>query len=84
MLAGGFFSNVGLAIADFAKQKKVFYLAGEPLTDAITWADGNHYTFRLQALELHAGGHAGRGGRETSGQEMGDHRARTTNTASRP
>ena len=48
MLAGGFFSNIGLAIADFAKQKKVLYLAGEPLTDAMGWSGGNHYTFRLR------------------------------------
>ena len=48
MLAGGFFSNIGLAIADFAKQKKILYLAGEPLTDAIVWSAGNHYTFRLR------------------------------------
>lgn len=48
MIAGGFFSNVGLAIADFAKQKKVFYLAGEPLTDAMVWSAGNRYTFRLR------------------------------------
>lgn len=49
LLMGGFLSNVGLAVADFAKHKKVFYLAGEPLTDKIVWADGNHYTFRLRA-----------------------------------
>ena len=48
LLAGGFFSNIGLAIADFAKQKKVLYLAGEPLTDAMVWSHGNHYTFRLR------------------------------------
>jgi branched-chain amino acid transport system substrate-binding protein len=48
MLAGGFFSNVGLAISDFAKQKKVLYLAAEPLTDAITMSKGNRYTFRLR------------------------------------
>ncbi len=48
MLAGGFFSNVGLAIADFAKQKKVVYFAGEPLTDAMVWSQGNRYTFRLR------------------------------------
>lgn len=48
MIAGGFFSNVGLAVADFAKQKKVFYLAGEPLTDAMVWSAGNRYTFRLR------------------------------------
>ncbi len=48
LLTGGFFSNVGLAIADFAKQKKIVYIAGEPLTDAITWEKGNKYTFRLR------------------------------------
>ena len=48
MLAGSFFSNVGLAVADFAKQKKIFYLAGEPLTDAMVWSAGNRYTFRLR------------------------------------
>lgn len=48
LLTGGFFSNVGLAIADFASHKKVLYLAGEPLTDAITWSEGNKYTFRLR------------------------------------
>jgi len=49
VLAGSFLSNIGLAMADFAKQKKVFFLAGEPLTDKIVWQNGNHYTFRLRA-----------------------------------
>ena len=49
MIAGSFFSHVGLALADFAKQKKIFYLAGEPLTDAMVWSSGNRYTFRLRA-----------------------------------
>ena len=48
MLAGTFLSNIGLAVSDFAKQKKVFFLAAEPLTDAITWSKGNRYTFRLR------------------------------------
>lgn len=48
VLAGGFLSNIGLALADFAKQKKFFYLASEPLTDKIVWGSGNHYTFRLR------------------------------------
>jgi branched-chain amino acid transport system substrate-binding protein len=48
MLAGTFLSNIGLAVSDFANQKKVFFLAAEPLTDAITWAKGNRYTFRLR------------------------------------
>ena len=48
MLAGTFLSNIGLAVSDFANQKKVFFLAAEPLTDAITWEKGNKYTFRLR------------------------------------
>ena len=48
VLTGGFLSNIGLALADFAKQKKFFYLASEPLTDKIVWQSGNHYTFRLR------------------------------------
>lgn len=48
-LIGTFASNVGLAVADFAKQKKVLFIAAEPLTDKITWQNGNRYTFRLRA-----------------------------------
>lgn len=49
VIAGSFLSNIGLALTDFAKQKKIFFLAGEPLTDKIVWANGNKYTFRLRA-----------------------------------
>ena len=48
MLTGTFFSNIGLAIADFANQKKILFIAAEPLTDAITWSKGNRYTYRLR------------------------------------
>ena len=48
VLTGTFLSHIGLAITDFAKQKKVFFLAGEPLTDKIVWANGNPYTYRLR------------------------------------
>ena len=48
MLTGTFLSNIGLAVADFAAQKKIFFLASEPLTDAVTWSKGNAYTFRLR------------------------------------
>ena len=47
-LAGTFLSNVGLAVADFANQKKTLFLATEPLTDAITMGAGNSYTFRVR------------------------------------
>jgi branched-chain amino acid transport system substrate-binding protein len=48
-IMGTFPSNVGLAVADFAKQRKVFFLASQPLTDKIVWDNGNRYTFRLNA-----------------------------------
>jgi len=48
LLFGSFLSNVGVAMADFANQKKVLYLATEPLTDAITMAQGNRYTYRIR------------------------------------
>lgn len=47
LIFGTLLSNVGLAITDFAKQRKVLFLAAEPLTDKITWQNGNKYTFRL-------------------------------------
>ena len=48
LLMGTFFSHVGLAVADFANQKKVLFIAAEPLTDALVWEKGNRYTFRLR------------------------------------
>ncbi len=48
LITGTFLSNIGLAVTDFAKQRKVFFLAAEPLTDKITWQSGNRYTFRLR------------------------------------
>ena len=48
VLTGTFLSHIGLALTDFAKQKKIFFLAGEPLTDKIVWQNGNRYTFRLR------------------------------------
>ncbi len=49
MITGTIFSHVGLAIASWAGQKKHVYLAAEPLADALVWAKGNKYTFRLRA-----------------------------------
>ncbi|MDE2577397.1 MAG: ABC transporter substrate-binding protein [Hyphomicrobiales bacterium] len=48
LLAGGFLSNIGLALGDFAKQRKIVYLASEPLTNKLVWENGNRYTFRLR------------------------------------
>jgi branched-chain amino acid transport system substrate-binding protein len=47
-LMGTFLSNVGLAVTDFSRQRKVVFMAAEPLTDKITWQNGNRYTFRLR------------------------------------
>jgi branched-chain amino acid transport system substrate-binding protein len=49
ILTGTFLSNIGLAVTEFAGKKQVFFLAAEPLTDKITWQNGNKYTFRLRA-----------------------------------
>ena len=48
ILAGTFFSHIGLAVTEYAGKRKVFFLASEPLTDKITWQNGNRYTFRLR------------------------------------
>lgn len=47
LLTGTFLSHIGLAVTDFAKQKKMFFLGGYPLTDKIVWQNGNRYTYRL-------------------------------------
>jgi branched-chain amino acid transport system substrate-binding protein len=49
LLMGTFASNVGLAVADLARQRRVLFIAAEPLTDKIVWENGNAYTFRLRA-----------------------------------
>jgi branched-chain amino acid transport system substrate-binding protein len=48
VLTGTYLSNTGLAVTDFAKQKKFFFLAAEPLSDKIVWQSGNRYTYRLR------------------------------------
>lgn len=48
MLTGTILSNVGLAISSVAAEKEWVYLASEPLADALTWAQGNPWTFRLR------------------------------------
>src|SRR5437764_10887967 len=49
ILAGTFLSHIGLAVTEFAGKKQVFFLAAEPLTDKITWQNGNRYTYRLRS-----------------------------------
>ena len=49
VLAGVTLSNVGLAVADFAAQRKAFFLASGPLSDKVVWDNGNRYTYRLRS-----------------------------------
>lgn len=56
LLMGTFFSHVGLAVSDFANQKKILFIAAEPLSDALVWEKGNRYTFRLRpSVSMQAG-----------------------------
>ncbi len=48
LISGSLFSHIGLALTSFAGQRKVLYVAAEPLADALVWANGNRYTFRLR------------------------------------
>jgi len=48
VLTGVTLSHVGLAVADFAKQRQRFFLASGPLSDKIIWQEGNRYTWRLR------------------------------------
>jgi len=48
VLMGTFASHVGLAVSNLAAQRKVLFIASEPLTDKMVWENGNRYTFRLR------------------------------------
>ena len=48
LLAGGFLSNIGLALSEFAAHADRLYVGGEPLADALVWQDGNPTCFRLR------------------------------------
>ncbi len=48
LLFGTFLSNVGLAVSDLAAQRRVLFIASEPLADSLVWASGNRYTYRLR------------------------------------
>ncbi|MFY9315465.1 MAG: ABC transporter substrate-binding protein [Burkholderiales bacterium] len=48
VLMGTFASHVGLAVSSLAAQRKILFVASEPLTDKIVWENGNRYTFRLR------------------------------------
>jgi len=48
VLMGTFASHIGLAVSNLAAQRKVLFVASEPLTDKMVWENGNRYTFRLR------------------------------------
>ena len=48
LLAGGYLSNIGLALAHYALQNKRLFIAGETLSDALVWEKGSRYTYRLR------------------------------------
>jgi branched-chain amino acid transport system substrate-binding protein len=48
LLAGTYLSNIGLAVSDFARQNRKLFVASEPLTDAVVWAQGHRYCYRLR------------------------------------
>ena len=72
LLAGGYLSNVGLALSSYALHANKLYVAGEPLTDALVWSDGNRILFPPASLHLHARCHAGAGRRGVTGKDLGD------------
>jgi ABC-type branched-subunit amino acid transport system substrate-binding protein len=47
-LFGGNSSEVALALSRYADASKVLYLAVAPLTQRLTWQEGNRHTFRLR------------------------------------
>ncbi len=49
VLSGTMLSNVAVAVADFAGQNKMPFLAGIAMSDSLTMGKGNPYTFRLRA-----------------------------------
>ena len=48
VLMGTFASHVGLAVSNLAAQRKILFVASEPLTDKMVWENGNRYTWRLR------------------------------------
>ncbi|MCC6992187.1 MAG: ABC transporter substrate-binding protein, partial [Acidobacteria bacterium] len=48
VLMGTFASHIGLAVSNLANQRKIVFVAAEPLTDKIVWENGSRYTFRLR------------------------------------
>ena len=49
LLSGTFLSTSVWRWAISPKQRKVLFIASEPLSDKVTWGNGNAYTYRLRA-----------------------------------
>jgi branched-chain amino acid transport system substrate-binding protein len=47
-LMGTFASHVGLAVSAFCEKNRILFVAAEPLTEALTWAKGHRYVFRVR------------------------------------
>ena len=62
LLAGGFLSNIGLALSDFAARNGKLYVAGEPLADSLGVGQGHADVLPHAPLHLHAGGDDDDGG----------------------
>ena len=78
MIAGTFLSHIGLAVTNFAGQKKVFFLAAEPLTGSLSLAEQQRVLRPSGERRAGRGGGAlggdavgGRGGRGAEGVEVG-------------
>jgi branched-chain amino acid transport system substrate-binding protein len=48
LLAGTYLSPMGLAVANYAQQNHVLFVATEPLANEITWEHGSRYVFRVE------------------------------------
>lgn len=48
VLSGVTLSHIGVALADFAVQRKTFFFATGPMSDKVVWEHGNRYTYRLR------------------------------------
>ena len=48
LLAGTFFSHIGVAVTNYSQQRKKLFLATEPMSDDIVWKQGHRHTFRLR------------------------------------
>lgn len=48
LLAGTYFSHIGVAVTNYSQQREKLFIATEPMSDDIVWKQGHHHTFRLR------------------------------------